>query len=105
MVGDHGGCDFVHLEAPVSLRNLGRTEPEFTGFFQQVASDEKILVLHLLDVGDDLIDGELLRCLANEQVLFGEVFGREDFVGLALFEKKAAAGDLGLRNCGRCRHV
>ena len=99
VVGNDGGGDFVHFEAAIGFGNLAPAEPEFAGFFQQIAGDGEILVLDLLDVGQDLIDRELFRCLPDQLMLLGEVFGREDFVGLALFEQKAAAGDFGLRNC------
>ena len=96
VVGDDGGGDFVHFEAAVGFGNFGRAEAEFAGFLQQVAGDGEVLVLDLLDVGKDLVDGKLLRRLADELVLLGEVFGSEDFVGAAFFEQKAAAGDSGL---------
>ncbi len=104
VVGDHGGGDFIHLKAAVCFGDLGRAEAEFASLFQEVAGDRKILVLHLLDVGDDLVDRKLLGCLADEQVLLGEVFRREYIDRLTLFQKKAAAGNSGLRNCCRCRH-
>ncbi len=43
-------------------------------------------MLHLLDVGHDLIDRELFRGLTDKLVLLGEVFRREDFVGAAFVE-------------------
>ena len=57
-------------------------------------------MLHLLSVRKNFIDRELLRCLPDELVLLGEILRSEDFVRLALFEKKAAAGDFGARDCG-----
>jgi len=58
-------------------------------------------VLDLLDVGDDLVDGELLGGLSDELVLLGEIFRSKDLVRPALFEQEAAAGDSGLypRRC------
>ena len=40
---------------------------------------QKFLVLDRLDVGQNLVDRELFRGLANELVLLGEIFRREDF--------------------------
>jgi hypothetical protein len=37
-------------------------------------------------------------------VLLGEILRSEDFVRLALFEKKTAAGDFGAGDCS-CGHV
>ncbi len=103
VVGNHRGGDFVHLQAAVGFRNFGGTEAEFPGFLQQIASDGEVFVLDLFDVGKNLVDGKLLRRLANQLMLLGEIFRSEHFVGAALFKQKTAAGDFGTRNCG-CRH-
>ena len=104
VVGDDGGRDFVHLQAAVGLGDFHRAQAQFAGLLQQIASDGKILVLDLLDVGNDLVDRELLRRLPDELVLLGEVFRSEDFVGPSGLEQEAAARNLGLRNCRGC-HV
>jgi len=57
-------------------------------------------MLHLFNIGDDLVDGKLFRRLPNELVLLGEVFWSEDFVALPLFKKKTAARYSTSRNCG-----
>ena len=98
------GRDLVHLQAAVSFGDLNRAETELAGFLQQLAGDREVFVLHLLDVGDDLVDGELFRRLADHLVLLGEIFRSEDLVGPALFEQKAAAGDFSLGYCRDCRH-
>ncbi len=104
VVSDYGGSDFVHLQPAVGFRNLHRTEPQFARLLQQVAGDGEILVLDLLDVGDDLVEGELFRRLPDKPVLLGEILRGEDFVGAAIFEQKTAAGDRCFRNCCYARH-
>ncbi len=100
VVGDDGGGDLVHLQAAVGFGNLDAAQAQVAGLLQQIAGDGEVLVLDLLDVGKDLVDREFFRGLADELVLLGEIFGSEDFVRLALFEQKAAAGNLGAGNCG-----
>ena len=56
-------------------------------------------MLDLLGVGQDFVDREFFRGLPDELMLLGEIFGSEDFVRLALFEQKAAAGNFGAGNC------
>jgi len=104
VVSDHRGGDFVHLQAAVVFGDLGRTEPEFAGFFQKLSRYGEVLMFDLLDIRNNLVGSKFLRRLRDEQVLFGKIFRREDVVGLAIFEKKAATRDSGLRNCCRC-HV
>ena len=53
-------------------------------------------MLDLLDVGQNLVDGKLFGRLPDQLVLLGKVFRSEDFVGLAFFQQKAAAGNFGL---------
>ena len=101
VVGDHSSGDFVHLKPAVSFRNLRRTQPQLTRLLQQIASDRKVFVLHLFNIGDDLIDGKLFRRLPDELVLLGEVFWSEDFIALPLFKKETTAGDPSSRNCSR----
>jgi len=60
-------------------------------------------VFDLLDVGENLVDREFFRGLADELVLLGEILRGKDLGGLALFEQEAAAGNLVLGNCS-CRH-
>src|SRR2546426_6370726 len=103
VVGDYGGSTLVHLQAAVSFWNFHPTQPQLAGFLQQLASDGEVLVLHLLDVRDNLVGSEFLRRLTNQLMLFGEILRREYFVGRALFEQKAAARDLGFGNRG-CGH-
>ncbi len=81
MVGDDGGGDLVHFQAAVGFRNFHRAEAELTRFLQQLAGDGEVLVLHLLDIGDNLVDGKLLRGLPDELVLLGEIFRSKDLVG------------------------
>ena len=66
VVGDDGGGDFVHFEAAVGFGNLDGAQAEFAGFFQQVAGDGEIFVLHLLDVGENFVDGEFFGSLGDE---------------------------------------
>ena len=80
VVGDDGGGDLVHFQAAVGFGDLDAAQAEFAGLLQQIARDGEILVLDLLGVGQDLVDGELFRRLRDELVLLGEIFGREDFV-------------------------
>src|SRR5262245_11756275 len=89
VVGDDSCRDLVHFEATMSLWNLHGAQAEFTGLLQEIASYGKILVLDFLDVGYDLVDGELLRRLPDELVLLTEIFRREDFFGSAFFEEEA----------------
>ncbi len=105
VVGDHGGGDFIHFEATVGFGDLDSAQTQFPGLLQQAAGNGEIFVLHLLHVRQDLVDGEFLRGLPNQLLLFGEVFGREDFVGTARFKQEAAAGDSGFGNCCGCGHV
>jgi len=65
VVGDDRSGNFVHLKSAVSFRNL-RELKRFTRLLQQIASDRKILVLHLFNIGDDLIDSKLFRRLPDE---------------------------------------
>ncbi len=85
VVGDDGGGDFVHFEAAVGLGNLDSTEAEVTGLFQQIARDRIIFVFDFFGLGQNLVDGKLFGRLADHPLLLGEIFGREDFAGLALF--------------------
>ena len=102
VVGDHRGGDFVHLEAAVGFGNLDRAQAEVAGLLQQISRDGEILVLHLLDVGNDFVLRELFRSLADELMLLGEILGGEDFVGAARFKQETAAGNLRLGDfCGR----
>ena len=104
VVGDHGGGDLVHFEAAVGFGNFDSAQAQVSGLLQQIARDGKVLVLHLLGVGQDLVDRKLLRRLPDQLVLLGEILRSEDFVSLALFEQKAAAGNFGAGNCGNCSH-
>ena len=61
-------------------------------------------MLDLLDIGQDLVGREFFRGLADELMLLGEILWSKDLVNLALFEQKAAAGNLGAGNCGNCGH-
>ena len=99
VVGDHGGSDLVHLQAAVGFGNLDPAQAQVACLLQQVAGDGEILVLHLLDVGQNLVERKFLGGLPDQLVLLGEVFRSKDFVNLALFEQKAAAGYLGAGNC------
>src|SRR5215472_1303992 len=103
VVGDDSGGNLVHFEAAVGLRNFRRAEAQLAGFLQQLAGDGEVLVLDFLDVGNDLIDGELFGGLRDQFVLIGKILGGEDFGGLAFFEQKAAAGNFSIGNCG-CGH-
>ena len=99
VIRDHGGGDLVHLEAAVGLGNLDAAQAQVARLLQQVARDGEVLVFDLLDVGQDFVDGEFFRGLADQPVLLGEVLRSEDLVELALFEQKAAAGNPGAGNC------
>ena len=48
-------------------------------------------MLHLLGVGQNLLDREFFRRLPDQLMLLGKILGSEDLVSLALFEQKAAA--------------
>jgi len=50
-------------------------------------------VLDLVNIRDDLVNGEFFCCLPNELMLLGKIFRSEDFVRLAFFKQKAAAGN------------
>ena len=104
VIGDHGGGDLVHFQAAVGFGNFDPAQSQVPGLLQQIARDGKVLVLHLLGVGQDFVDRELFRGLPNELMLLGKILRSEDFVNLALFEQKAAAGDFGAGNCSCGRH-
>jgi len=105
VIGDHGRRDFIHFQAAISLGDLDATEAQFTSFFEEVARNRKILVLDLLRVGKDFIDGKFFRRLADQSMLLGEIFRSENFVRSAGFQQKAAAGDFGAGNCCSRRHL
>jgi hypothetical protein len=106
VVGDDRGGDFVHFEAAVGFGNLDGAQPEFAGFFQQVAGNREVLVLDLLGIRQNFVDGKFLRRLPDELVLLAEIFGRENVFGLPRFQQKAAAGNPGLGNCrGRAMYT
>ena len=98
VIGDDGGSDFVHLEAAVGLGNFNSAEAEFACLLQQVAGDGEVLVFDLLCVGKDLVDSKFFCGLADELMLFSEIFRREYFLGAAGLEQKAAARNLSSRN-------
>ncbi len=104
VVGDDGGGDFVHFEAAVGFGNFDAAQSQVASLLQQIASDGEILVLHLLDVGQDFVDCEFLRGLPDQLMLLGEILRRENLVNLALFEQKAAARDFGAGNCSCGSH-
>ena len=58
----------------------------------------------LLDIGNDLVDGELFRRLPNELMLLAEILRRENFLGASGFKQEAASRDFGFRNCGNGCH-
>ena len=68
--------------------------PSSPAFRTSSRSRAKIFVLQLLDVGDDFLDRELFRGLRDEQMLFGEIFGSENLVGVALLDQKTAASNI-----------
>ena len=86
VIGDDGGGDFVHLKPAVSFGNFDRAEPKLSCLLQQFPGNREILVLNLLDVRHDLVDGKFFRCLPNKLVLLGKIFRRKDFLRTALFE-------------------
>jgi hypothetical protein len=100
VVSDDSGSDLVHFEAAVRFGDFDAAEPEFSGFFQQIARDREILVLDFLDIRQNLVDGKLFRRLPDELMLLAEIFRRENLVGLPGFQQKAAARNPGLGNCG-----
>ena len=102
VVGDHRRGDLVHLQSTVGFGNFDAAQAEVSRLLQQCAGDGEVLVLDLLGLGQDFVDRELFGGLRDHLVLLGEIFGREDFGSLPLFQQKAAAEDLGLgnRSCG-----
>src|SRR5580704_13808873 len=105
VVGDDGGGNLVHLKAAISFGNFNAAQAKLAGLFQQLPRNREILMLDFLRVGQDLVNGEFFRRLADELVLFGEVFRSENLIGAAGFEQEAAAGDFGAGNSGDCSHV
>ena len=103
VVGDDGGGDFVHFQAAVGFGNFNSAEAEVAGFLQQVARDREILVFDFIGLRQDFVVGKLFGGLPDHLLLFGKIFGSEDIGSLPLFEQKAAAGNLGFRDCSR-RH-
>src|SRR5207247_8897982 len=91
MVGYSSRSNSVHLQAAIRFRNFHLAQPQLASFLEQLARDGEVLVLHLLDVRDNLVGSEFLRRLTNQLMLFGEILRRQYFVGRALFEQKAAA--------------
>ena len=96
VVGDDGGGDFIHFKAAVGFGDFDAAQSQFASLLQQIARNREILVLNFFRVGQDFVDGEFFRRLPDQLVLFGEIFGRENFVGAAGFEQEAAAGDFGV---------
>ncbi len=103
VIGDDGGSDFVHLETAVGLGNLDAAEAEVAGLFQQIAGNRVILMLDLLGLGQNFVDGKFFGRLPDHLVLLGKIFRGEYIGSLPLFEQEAAAENLGLRDCSR-RH-
>ena len=77
VIGDNGGGDLVHFKSAVGFGDFDRAQPEFAGLFQQFAGNGEILVLDLLGVRQDLVDGKLFRRLSDQLVLFAEIFRSE----------------------------
>ncbi len=105
VVGDHRRSHFVHFEATVGFGDLNPRQAQVAGLLHQIARDGKILVLHLLDVRQNFVDGEFFRGLPDQLLLLRKVFGREDFIRTALFQQKAAARNSGLGNRSSSGHV
>ena len=61
-------------------------------------------MFHLLRMRKNFVDREFFRSLTDELMLFGEILRSENFVRLAFFEKKAAAGDFGAGDRSRGSH-
>ncbi len=86
VVGDDGGGDFVHFEAAVGLGNLDAAEAEVASLFQQIAGNRVILVLDLLGLGQNFVDGKFFGRLPDHLVLLGKIFRGEHISSLPLFE-------------------
>src|SRR5207253_11215928 len=87
VVGNYGGSNLVHLQAAVSFRNFHPAQPQLASFLKQLARDGAVLVLHLLDVRDNLVGSEFLRRLTNQLTLLGHALRRESYAGRAPVEQ------------------
>src|SRR4029077_391261 len=96
MVSDDARGYLVHVRAAVLFGNIDVGEAKFTRLLDQIAADLPVLVLDLLDIGQDLIAGKLVGGLRDLPMLVSKVFWREDFFDVTLFDEKASACDLGL---------
>ena len=100
VIGNDRRRDLIHLQPTVSFRNLHRAQSEFPRLLQQLPRHGEILALHLLDVGNNLIDREFFCGLRNQLMLFRKIFRSKHFVRRALFQQKAPAGDFASGHCG-----
>ena len=90
-LGDVERGDFVEAEAAVRLRHVDAEQPELRALLHQLAREVPVLLLELIEFGKDLVLDELLRRAADEQMLLGELLGREDAVGFRRLEQEFAA--------------
>ncbi len=104
VIGNDGGRDLVHVRAAILRRNVSVGQAHFGGLLQQVDRDLPFLVLDLLHGGEEFVDRKFIREFRDHLVVFGKVFGGEYVLQFMVFEQKASARGLGLRDrcCRRC---
>ena len=75
--GDQHAGDLVQLQPAVLLGGVDHEQPELADLAQQLDHQVEIVVLDPVDVRQNLVPDELLRRVANRDLLFGEVFRDE----------------------------
>src|SRR5208283_318739 len=107
VIGNDGGRDLVHVRAAILGGNVSVGKAHFSGLLQQVDRDLPFLVLDLLHGGEEFVDRKIIREFGDHLVVFGKVFGGKYVLQVMVFEQKASARGLGLRDrcCRRCHIV
>jgi hypothetical protein len=81
LLRDHQPRRLGQFQPAVLLRRVDHEEPELPGLAQQLHHQVEIVVFQLLDVRKDLVADELVRRVAELDLLFGEILRGEDVPG------------------------
>src|SRR5271170_4973428 len=88
---EHHRSDFIEASAAVFLRNSAAQQANLACLLDQLRHQTGLFVLQVFYERQDFLDDKLLRGLADELLVVGEVGGCKNVMWKGSLEEKAAA--------------